>query len=345
MAADEELGVSDRPCLHMISAFLALEPPGIVISFAREFGGGSLTESVQSCIWRRCISKADLKLQGPFLKRFLKKLIIEIELSGGIVLDELYEYYASCLVPLKDDGANVGNSKLLKTISFIFPNESRELEVRLRSSVNMLEGDTGCSVWPSSLFMSEFILSFPELFANKCCFEVGSGVGLVGICLSYVKASKVILTDGDLSTLANMKVNLELNHLTTGDHTSGSRLHDTKVQCICLPWESASEDDLHCFAPDVILGADVIYDPSCLPHLVRVLSALLKHERLCREKRPIAYIASVIRNIETFNYFLGLAERANLVVTDLTEMIKVSNFLPYLRSYDRPSIKMFRIHV
>lgn len=43
----------------------------------------------------------DLKLQGPFLKRFLKKLILEIESSGGVVLDELYEYYASSMVPLK----------------------------------------------------------------------------------------------------------------------------------------------------------------------------------------------------------------------------------------------------
>ncbi|XP_042006833.1 uncharacterized protein LOC121755580 [Salvia splendens] len=195
MAAAEELAVSDRPCLHMISAFLALEPPDIVISYARELGGGSITESVQRCIWLRCISKADLKLQGPFLKRFLKKLINEIESSGEMVLDEL------------------------------------------------------CSIWPSSLFMSEFILSFPEIFANKCCFEVGSGVGLVGICLSYVKASKVILTDGDFSTLANTKVNLELNNLTTANHTPDSRLHDKMVQCVYLPWESASEDDIHCFAP------------------------------------------------------------------------------------------------
>ena len=29
-----------------------------------------------------------------------------------------------------------------------------------------------CSVWPSSLFLSELILSHPELFSNKSCFEV-----------------------------------------------------------------------------------------------------------------------------------------------------------------------------
>lgn len=29
-----------------------------------------------------------------------------------------------------------------------------------------------CSIWPSSLFLSELILSHPELFSNKSCFEV-----------------------------------------------------------------------------------------------------------------------------------------------------------------------------
>jgi hypothetical protein len=41
----------------------------------------------------------------------------------------------------------------------------------LQCSINMLEGDTGCSIWPSSLFLSELILSHPELFSNKLCFE------------------------------------------------------------------------------------------------------------------------------------------------------------------------------
>ncbi|KAL0442535.1 UNVERIFIED_CONTAM: putative uncharacterized protein DDB [Sesamum latifolium] len=241
MAAEEELDITVSSRLHMVSAFLAMEPPDVVISFAREFGEGSISESVQSCIWHHCITKADLKWQGPYLKRFLKKLILEIESSGVLVLDELYEQYASFMISLQ-------------------------------------------------------------------------------------------------------------------------------VHCVCLPWESASEDDLHCFSPDIILGADIIYDPSCLPHLVRVLSLLLKHNKhshaevgaagreldslpadeLLRHplgKGPVAYIASVIRNIDTFNYFLALAEQAKLVVTDLTEKVEVSKFLPYLRSYQRCSIRIFKIHV
>ncbi|KAL3616914.1 hypothetical protein CASFOL_039308 [Castilleja foliolosa] len=257
-----------------------------------------------------------------------------------------------------DDDANKGNSRLVKTISFLSPNESSELddlsyrksielEVKLRYSVNMLEGDTGCSIWPSSLFLSEFILSFPELFSDKCCFEIGAGVGLVGICLSYVKASKVILSDGDLSTLANMKVNLELNHLSTGNHTLGNPVH-----CVCLPWESASDNDIRRYAPDVILGADIIYDPTCLPHLVRVLAALLKHDHDFDSSQGngivndrVAYIASVIRNIDTFDSFLALAEQANLVIADVTEKTRVYNFLPYLGSYQRSAIRLFKIHL
>ncbi|KAK4399344.1 hypothetical protein Sango_1409900 [Sesamum angolense] len=252
MAAEEEVDITVSSCLHMVSAFLAMEPPDVVISLAREFGEGSITESVQSCIWHHCITKADLKWQGPYLKRFLKKLILEIESSGGLVLDELYEQYASYMISLQ-----------------------------------------------------------------------------------------VILSDGDLSTLANMKINLELNPLSTDD-----LVHQKKV----------SED----------LGADIIYDPSCLPHLVRVLSLLLKHnihaevgaagreldslpaDELLRHplgKGPVAYVASVVRNIDTFNYFLSLAEQAKLVVTDLTGKVGVSKFLPYLRSYQRSTIRIFRIHV
>ncbi|MCD7471874.1 hypothetical protein HAX54_012648 [Datura stramonium] len=33
------------------------------------------------------------------------------------------------------------------------------------------------------------------------------------------------------------------------------------VQCLYLPWESATENELREFMPDIVLGADVIYDP------------------------------------------------------------------------------------
>ncbi|KAA8545076.1 hypothetical protein F0562_019825 [Nyssa sinensis] len=428
--ADEELDLSVPSCLYLVSAFLAMEPPEVLISLARVCGGGSVTDRVQSFIWDHCISKADGKCHAPYLKSFLKKLILDVESRGSEVLDKLYEKYAFYMTSLKDDDVAKGNSRVLKCISFLFPKNGLEgpscpklmnLEVPLQCSLNMLEGDTGCCIWPSSLYLSEFILSCPEIFSNKSCFEVGSGVGLVGICLAHVKASKVILSDGDLSSLANMKLNLELNQLRTRtDFPERATQNPNTVQSIYLPWESALETELQDSVVDIILGADVIYDPLCLPHLIRVLAAVLSREKSYSDRwndsclgfpqvgglvsnevhgagytngldgkktphnnglkrsvsdddddkhasdadqgkakcngapdaenlfhaakvGPVAYIASVIRNIDTFNYFLALADQANLTVTDITENVKLFDLLPYMRSYQQSSVRLFTV--
>ncbi|XAR49087.1 hypothetical protein NMG60_11032146 [Bertholletia excelsa] len=385
--AEGELDLRVPSCLQLTSAFLAMEPPHVLISIARSCDRGLISERVQSFIWDHCISKADEKSHAPYLKSFLKKLIGEVESQDVDVLDELYERFAFYMISLKDDDSAKTNSRVLKCISFLFPEDcfelpscpkSRKLVVPLQSSLNMLEGDTGCSIWPSSLFLAEFILSCPKMFCGKSCFEVGSGVGLVGIGLAHAKASKVILSDGDLSSLANMKLNLELNNISTGGDLSERTTEDTNlVQCIHLPWESVVGSEVQSFMPDIVLGADVIYDPLCLPYLVQVLASLLNRESASCHIRsdgckgcgshtgqvkevpndsqtiefashtsndgPVAFIASVIRNIDTFRCFLALATEAKLNVKDVTEKYMPFNLLPYMKSYDQSSIRLFSL--
>ncbi|GLT94996.1 hypothetical protein SLE2022_127030 [Rubroshorea leprosula] len=395
MADQEVLDPAAAPALHLLSAFLAMEPGDSLLSLARACGGGSLTETVQRFVWDHLLKTADGNGCAPYMKKFLKKLIMEIESNHGNVLDELYEQYASYMTSLKDDNIVKENARICKCLSFLFPSGCSELQscarprkliVPLQCSLNMLEGDTGCSIWPSSLFLSELILSFPDIFSEKSCFEVGSGVGLVGICLAHVKAPKVILSDGDLSTLANMKLNLEMNQLNTETTLSETTSENPRVvKCIHLPWESVSESELQDYMPDIILGADVIYDPTCLPHLVRVLAILLKMKSSFTKKSeegcenpsnhikangvsqgkdphlngldrsnsyansvisstgPMAYIATVIRNIDTFNHFLELANQADLTVADLTGVMRPLDLLPYMQSYDRSTIRLFSL--
>ncbi|KAL9235067.1 hypothetical protein vseg_009863 [Gypsophila vaccaria] len=380
---------------YLVSAFLSMEPPQHIISLARKCGAAagsiSITQDVQHFIWSHCFNTTttttttDVYQHEPYLKNVMKKLIRELESTDGYVLDEFYERYASYMVSVKEDGAAKGDSWVVKCISFLFNDGPKRICIPLRCSLNVLQGDTGCALWPSSLFLSEFILSHPEVFARKSCFEVGSGVGLVGICLQHAKASKVILTDGDTSTLANLKVNLEMNQI--GGIDGNSFCAYDAVQCTHLPWESAKESELHQFMPDIVLGADVIYDPSCIPHLVRVLAILLRHERTVDSKsypnpgglvrsstrihnnnddfvesdnatvqaasmkflaqemmsRPVALIASVIRNVNTFNCFLDTSRRANLVIRDLTDSIKFSNMIPYMESYKRSDVRLFML--
>ncbi|KAJ4719300.1 Protein-lysine N-methyltransferase [Melia azedarach] len=320
-----------------------MEPTDSLASLAKGCGGGSVTERVQRFIWSYCISKAVGKGYVPYLKNFLKKLIVEVESNHGEVLDEIYERYTEIITSFKDDQRNV---RVCKSVTFLFPKdcfdlpscpESRKLMVPLQCSLNMLEGDTG--LWNS----------MEQSIAGSLMW-VGSGVGLVGICLAHVKASKVTLTDGDLSTLANMRSNLELNNLNVDGSLSEGFIEDQNaVQCIHLPWESASENDVHVFTPEIILGADIMYDPSCFPDLVRLLAIFLNPNSessmpgsICVDKvndpnqgkngssweGPVAYIATVIRNVNTFNYFLALAEQANLSITDLTETRKPFNCFP-----------------
>ncbi|KAA0063686.1 hypothetical protein IC582_011668 [Cucumis melo] len=394
----EELGidVSVPPSLHLLSAFLSMEPADSLLSIARDLGHGLVTETVQKFIWDHCITKAQEMnhFHVPYLKNFLKKLISEVELSQAEVLDELYELYAHYMVSWKDENQRKESARISKFVSFLFPDGSmncqkfRKFVVPIQCSLNMLEGDTGnvsthqlclsllifimCSIWPSSLYLSELILSFPDIFSTKECFEVGSGVGLVGICLAHVKASKIVLSDGDPSTLANMKVNLGLNGLCClGSPTATSERTNEgtqTVECIHLPWESTSETELQAFAPHIVLGADVIYDPICLPDLVRVLSILLRPKQIgssthsfpvsehiddqgkdgshgfkASRDHSIAYIASVIRNIDTFNRFLSLVEQANLSICDVTDELKPMNLLPYMYTYNRSSIRLFTL--
>lgn len=384
----EEFSIAELPRLSLVSAFLAMEPPDCLICLAKECTGGSVTEEIQRFIWEHCVLKSGEKCQPLYLKNFLKKLIREVESAGDVVLDEFYELYAYYMESIKDGTLIKGNSRMIKSISFLFQEEAlgysnfKRLVVPLQCSVNMLEGDTGCALWPSCLFLSEFILSFPGVFKNRSCLEVGSGVGLVGICLSHVKASKVIVSDGDLSTLANLKLNLKMNQLSEKQRAVEDT---TMVECIHLLWDFAKDIELQALKPDIILGADVIYNPSCLPHLVRVLSIILKQRKplthhtlqdanhlpplgrciskemdasntiyskdTCPEERinslahelelgPVALIATVIRNADTFDYFVSLASQANLTVRDLTETFRPAELLPYMKSYPRSDVRL-----
>ena len=58
---------------------------------------------------------------------------------------------------------------------------------------------------------------------------------------------------------------------------------------------------------------------------------------------PTAYIVQVTRNYKTFHYFLKLAEEADLYVVDITETKSLQHLLPYMLSYDRSSVWLFRV--
>lgn len=166
--------------------------------------------------------------------------------------------------------------------------------------------------------------------------------------------------------MANLRHNFFINGILLDD-----RHQTTMVECQELLWESATEDQVVNFGADVIIGADLIYDPSCIPHLVQLLTWFLsrhKHEK-CQPGRkatigqegmhsghlnemesstdvlPIAFLATVIRNIDTLNMFISSARLAGLFVEDVTQSMRPSIFLPQITGIDRSAICLHKLSI
>jgi protein-lysine N-methyltransferase EEF2KMT len=63
----------------------------------------------------------------------------------------------------------------------------------------------------------------------------------------------------------------------------------------------------------------------------------------CVAEGPVAYIATVVRNVDTFNCFVKAAAYAKLSVLNITSDVALANFLPYMLSFDRSSVQLLRV--
>ena len=111
---------------------------------------------------------------------------------------------------------------------------------------------------------------------------LGAGAGITAIFTikQFENVEEYIATDCHPLVLKNMSRNIELNL----NREKNSR--SVKYKVLNLDWESDEETR---FAPDIVLGADIVFDPSLVPSLVSTISKLL-----C-EKNGTAFICSTVR--------------------------------------------------
>ncbi|KAI5059517.1 hypothetical protein GOP47_0025836 [Adiantum capillus-veneris] len=357
---------------QLVASFLAMESPTSILRLVREIGNGSVSTMVQDFFNEFCLKNSVVVKFPPsrgYMSNVLKLLILAAESDQQEVLDEFYDQHVAFLHSSENSGQSAlegfhhftqrchksylysfSDDAIVKLANYLGEHQAskfKDLVLTIQVSSNMLEGSTGCYAWPAGIFLSEFILANPAIFSGRLCLEVGAGAGLSTICLGLLNASKVIATDGNRSTLANLKHNVAINATLLEEPTS-VELHE-------LLWESASEKAVKGFGAEIIVGADLIYDVSCIPYLVRLLAMLLsrgmKHESSCQGKNssaygheyishtdvvpPIAYIATVIRNVETMDIFVSSACQAGLLVEDVTDTMRPPIFLPQITGIDR----------
>ncbi|XP_075558190.1 protein-lysine N-methyltransferase EEF2KMT isoform X3 [Dermacentor variabilis] len=222
-----------------------------------------------------------------YIRNFLKCLINKLEADNIEIADSLYVHFAGKL------GSVSGEEDVPGFVTYTI--DDRTMVTLKEHTAVVINGTTGLRTWQASKFLSEWCLENRDLLRSKRIVELGCGVGLTGmvVCKTCCPLSYTF-TDGHEAVLQSVEENLRRNSVT-GCHA--------RVEM--LRWGDHENFREHCTA-DVILGADLVFDPAVVPALVATLAALLAHG-------GTAYIASTVRNHETRALFLSkLADEASL---------------------------------
>ncbi|ANM61001.1 putative lysine methyltransferase, S-adenosyl-L-methionine-dependent methyltransferase [Arabidopsis thaliana] len=130
------------------------------------------------------------------------------------------------------------------------------------SIIENLKEEYGLFVWPCSVILAEYVWQHRSRFRDSSILELGAGTSLPGLVAAKVGAN-VTLTDDATKpeVLDNMRRVCELN----------------KLNCNVLGltwgvWDAPILD----LRPNIILGADVLYDSSAFDDLFATVSFLLQ---------------------------------------------------------------------
>ncbi|NWX95487.1 EF2KT methyltransferase, partial [Nothoprocta ornata] len=235
---------------------------------------------------------------------FLTELIKKHESTAAEPLDELYDTLAEILN--KEESTHCYRNYLLPTGESITLSEDVAIISR---------GTTGLVTWDAALHLAEWAIENSTVFTNRTVLELGSGIGFTGIAISKACNPKAyIFSDYHPSVLKQLTENICLNGFVLEPETTshikmqsqdqkveGMNYQKPKLTVAELNWGSVTEKQLVDLQPDVVIAADVVYDPEitlALTGLLQKLSTLGADG-----KPPEVYIAFTVRNPNTYHHF------------------------------------------
>jgi predicted nicotinamide N-methyase/uncharacterized protein YqgV (UPF0045/DUF77 family) len=145
------------------------------------------------------------------------------------------------------------------------------------------------SVWPAAANLASLIAANANLVAGKRVVELGAGLGVAGLTAASVGARSVTLIDREALALHCAMSSAEVCGLQTGPVPDGSpeatAFYERKeeegvdggssavVSASVLDWGDVADDGL---VADVVLAAEVLYDPCEAAPLARSAAKLLR---------------------------------------------------------------------
>ncbi|KAM9372423.1 protein-lysine N-methyltransferase EEF2KMT [Phaethornis superciliosus] len=244
---------------------------------------------------------------------FLTELIKKHESTTAEPLDELYEALAGILN--EEELTHGYKSYLLPTGAW----------VTLAESVAIISGGTtGLVTWEAALHLAGWAMENVAVFSHRTVLELGSGIGFTGIAICKTCNPKTyIFSDYHPCVLKQLRENIQLNGFVlepeTTHHTptqpqdleaETANSQQPKVIVAELDWGSVTENQVLDLHPDVVIAADVVYDPEITSALIGMLQKL----RVFRaaKKPPEVYIASTLRNPDTYLLFQAELDKVGI---------------------------------
>lgn len=294
-------------------------------SLDKELTTSKPSDIIMDILQKTCLHPICLK-NPPSLKyrrRFLTELIKKHEMIAAEPLDVLYEALGELMCAQEED---------LCYKTYFLPTGDA---VSLAENVALIaQGTTGLVTWEAALYLAEWALENTHIFQSKTVLELGSGIGLTGIVVCRSSSlTKYIFSDCHHTVLQRLKDNIT-NCLTNSDSNSDA----LSVSVEELHWENVSDEQLQRIQANTIIAADVVYDPDIIACLVKLLSRFLNCK--VQENHPDVYIASTVRNPQTYDCFKKELERAGLRHVIMKD--SVTQVFPYNRA---STIEMIKIYV
>ncbi|CAI9600519.1 unnamed protein product [Staurois parvus] len=128
---------------------------------------------------------------------------------------------------------------------------------------------------------------------------------------------KYVFSDCHQKVLSKLRENIHLNGFVLTDEDDYTekpeRVKDSdtvQMSVLELDWESVTEGQLSHIDTDVIIAADVVYDPDVITSFSNTLCKLLLYKKA--EKWLDIFVASTVRNSETYKLFQTKLDEAGL---------------------------------
>ncbi|XP_044274463.1 protein-lysine N-methyltransferase EEF2KMT isoform X2 [Varanus komodoensis] len=244
---------------------------------------------------------------------FLSELIKKHESTAAEPLNQLYEALGDVLNT--EETTHCYKSYLLP---------SGDAVTLCESTAIISRGTTGLVTWDAGLYLAEWALENPVIFRNRSVLELGSGMGLTGITICKACHPRAyIFSDHHQCVLQQLSENIHLNgffveseffqQAPTSAETRKAKHTGPRGPGIVvaeLDWHLVTKEQLAKLWAEVVIAADVVYDPELTRSLISVLQKLSSDNS--GRQAPDVYIAITIRNPETYCCFQKELEKVGI---------------------------------